>query len=86
MEKQKCALPNIVWWNETYTSPYSSAAGLTDGAGVQPEGAGTGRTGEGAGGMQPQLQRWSDTAPYGTAEKYPALERGGQEPDSVLRD
>lgn len=34
----------------------SHLPGVTDGAGVQPEGAGTGRTAPRAGGMQPKLQ------------------------------
>lgn len=63
-----------------------SPSGVTDGAGVQPEGAGAGRTAAGAGGMQPKLQCRSDAAPHSTAEKYPALEGRGQDPDSVLRD
>lgn len=36
--------------------------------------------------MQPQLQRRPDAAAHGAAKKHPALEGGGQEPDSVLRD
>lgn len=85
-KKIKWALPNIVWWNENLAESPRRAAGLSDGAGVQPEGAGTGRAREGAGGVQPQLQRRPDAAAHGAAEKHPALEGGGQEPDSVLWD
>lgn len=61
-----------------------SPTGVTNGAGVQPEGTGTGCKGARAGGKQQELQSGSDTSPHSTAEKYTTLERGGQEPGSVF--
>lgn len=66
------------------SSLFCSSPAVTDGTGVQPEGAGTGCTRKGAGGVQPELLRRSDTPPNSTAEKHSPLEGRGQEPCSGL--
>lgn len=65
---------------------YLAAPGFKNKAGVQPEGEFTGSTGTRVGGMQPGLQRWSDTAAENSAKIYPAFERGVQEHRSVFWD
>lgn len=65
---------------------YLAAPGFKNKAGVHPEGEFTGSTGTRVGGMQPGLQRRSDTAAKNSAKIHPAFERGVQEHRSVFWD